>query len=206
MTRIVPVAALVLVLSGAPGFAQAPAAGTQKPAAPAAPAAPVAAPPQAPRPFPEGTRIAYVVLQRVAQESNEGKSASAKVQALNQKKVAELGERQKQAQGLQEKIEKGGAVLSEAARADLQLQLDRAQKDLQRATEDAQAEVQALQQRLQEEFQQRLLPVIEIVAREKNLHFIFNGPDSGLVWADSSLDLTTDVVRRLDAATKPAGQ
>jgi outer membrane protein len=212
MIRIASAAALATLLASAPSFAQtpAPAPATQKPPAPApaAPAAPAPAPAaaQAPRPFPEGSKVAYIVLQRVAQESSEGKAASAKVQALNQKKLAELGDRQKQAQALQEKMDKGGAVMSEAARADLTKQLERLNVDLQRATQDAQQEVQELQQRLQEEFQQRLLPIIEQVAREKNLHFIFNGPDSGLVWADTGLDITTDVVRKLDAATKPAGQ
>jgi outer membrane protein len=210
MTRTALAVALATLLASASSFAQIPAPGTQKPATPAAPApappAPAPGPAPAPRPFPEGSKVAYIVLQRVAQESSEGKAASAKVQALNQKKLAELGDRQKQAQALQEKMDKGGAVMSEAARADLTKQLERINVDLQRATQDAQQEVQELQQRLQEEFQQRLLPIIESVAREKNLHFIFNGPDSGLVWADTGLDITTDVVKKLDAATKPAGQ
>ena len=214
MTRIALAVALAFALASVPSFAQTPAPGTQKPAAPTAPA-PAAPPPAvqapapapaAPRPFPEGSKVAYIVLQRVAQESSEGKAASAKVQALNQKKLAELGDKQKQAQALQEKMDKGGAVMSEAARADLTKQLERINVDLQRATQDAQQEVQELQQRLQEEFQQRLLPIIEQVAREKNLHFIFNGPDSGLVWADTGLDITSDVVKKLDAASKPAGQ
>ena len=48
--------------------------------------------------------------------------------------------------------------MSEAARADLAKQVERAQLDLQRSTQDAQAEVQELQQQLQEEFQRRIAP------------------------------------------------
>jgi hypothetical protein len=51
------------------------------------------------------------------------------------KKVAELNERQKAAQGLQEKLDKSGAVMSEAARADLTKQVERANVDIQRATQ-----------------------------------------------------------------------
>ncbi len=215
MRRMVGALGLVVVTATA-SFAQTPAPGTAKPAAPApAPAAPAAqppAPPPAPLPFPEGAKIAFVVLQRVVAESAEGKQASAKVQALQQKKVAELNERQKTSQGLQERLDKSGAVMSEAARADLQKQVERAQVDLQRSTQDAQQEVQELQQQLNEEFQRRIAPVIEQVGKERGLHYIFNGPDSGLVWADAALDITTDVVKRLDAAkpaappAKPQGQ
>ncbi len=186
-------------------FAQAPAPApaTAKPAAPAPAAPQAAAPAPAPvLPFPEGAKIAFVVLQRVVAESNDGKQASAKVQALQQRKVAELNERQKTLQGLQEKLDKSGAVMSEAARADLGKQVERTQVDLQRATQDAQQEVQELQQQLQEEFQRRIAPIIEAVGKEKGLHYIFNGPDSGLVWADAALDITTEVVKKFDAATK----
>jgi len=144
------------------------------------------------------------VLQRVVAESVEGQQASSRVQALQQKKVAELNERQKAAQGLQEKLDKSGAVMSEAARADLTKQVERAQVDLQRSTQDAQAEVQELQQQLQEEFQRRIAPIIETVGKERGLHYIFNGPDSGLVWADAALDITTDVVKKFDQVTKAA--
>lgn len=214
MTRMVVALGLV-VMTGTASFAQAPAPSTAKPAAPstakpAAPAVQVPAPapssvaPAVQLPFPEGAKIAFVVLQRVVAESAEGKQASARVQGLQQKKVGELNERQKTAQSLQEKLDKSGAVMSEVARADLQKQVERAQVDLQRATQDAQQEVQELQQQLQEEFQRRIAPIIEQVGKEKGLHYIFNGPDSGLVWADASLDITSEVVKRFDAASKAA--
>ena len=215
MRRMVVALGLVLV-TGTAVFAQAQAPATAKPAAPAAQAPAPAPAPAAPAvlPFPEGAKIAFVVLQRVVAESAEGKQASSRVQALQAKKVAELNERQKQAQGLQEKLDKSGAVMSEAARADLTKQVERANVDMQRATQDAQAEVQELQQQLQEEFQRRIAPIIEAVGKERGLHYIFNGPDSGLVWADAALDITVDVVKKFDqakpsaapAAAKPQGQ
>jgi outer membrane protein len=196
MRGFVLVAVLVLALAAAPAVVQ---------AAGAPPQPPAAAAPQPPPPFPEGSKVAYIVLQRIAAESEEGRAATAKVQALQQQRMAELTERQKALQGLQAKLEQGGAVMSATAQADIQKQIERAQVDLQRATQDAQADVQELQETLQDEFQERLIPIIEAVAREKNLHFIFNGPDSGLVWADISLDISADVIRKMDEATKGGG-
>ena len=64
--------------------------------------------------------------------------------------------------------------------------------------------MQELQQQLQQEFQVKLEPVLQEIGKEKGLHFIFNGPDAGLVWADAALDISGDVIKKLDAA-KPAG-
>ena len=96
-------------------------------------------------------------------------------------------------------------MLSDAARAQLQAEVERQQRDIQRFTEDAQQEVQALQQQLQEEFTRKLKPVIEKVAQEKQVHMVFNATESGLVWADPGLDLTADVIKALDTAAPAAG-
>jgi Skp family chaperone for outer membrane proteins len=61
-----------------------------------------------------------------------------------------------------------------------------------------------LQQELQAEFQRKLIPVINAVATERGLHMVFSQADSGLVWADTGLDITADVIRRFDAAVGAA--
>lgn len=171
----------------------------QTPAAPApAPAQPAAAPAQPPRPFPEGSKVAFINTQRIAAESAEGKAATTKLKALNDKKVAELNERQKQLQAQQQKLQSGGSVLSDAARADLEKSIEKLQVDIQRYTQDAQAEVQELNNQLQAEFERKLRPIIATVSQEKGLYLVF-GPDSGIVWADAALDITADVIKRFDA-------
>jgi outer membrane protein len=186
-------AALCLVLSAAPTFAQAPAAPQPAPAT-QAPAPPVQ------RPFPTGTKYAFVNIQRIAAESAAGKTLAGKVQALNQQKVNELNEKNKALQAAQQKLESGASVLSATAAAQLQKDIERQQIDIQRFTEDAQQEVTSLQQQLQDEFQARLFPVLNQVASEKGLHMLFSGADAGLVWADPALDITTEVIQKFDAA------
>jgi outer membrane protein len=209
MKAFVVVLALSVVLAASPAFGQAPAA-AQTPAKPApAPTtpAPATAPaqPAAPKPFPQGAKVAYVVLQRIANESADGRVATTRIQALQQKKAAELTEKQKQLTGMQQKLEKEGSVMSATAAADLQKNIEKLNVEVQRFTQDAQAEVQELQQELQQEFQQRLEPVLSQVATEMGLQFVFNGPDAGLVWADSALDISGEVIKKLDASSgKPA--
>ena len=210
MRRFAAVAVLSVMLAAAPTFAQTPtppAPAGQPPAPkPATPTAPPAqtAPTPAPRPFPEGAKIAYLNIQRVANESNEGKSATAKVQALNQKKVQELSEKNKSLQADQQKLQTGGLVLSDTARGELEKKIERQNVEIQRATQDAQQEVQELQQELQAEFQRRLMPIVQKVFDEKGLQLLFSAADAGIVLADPSLDVTNEVIKRFDASTSTA--
>jgi Skp family chaperone for outer membrane proteins len=96
--------------------------------------------------------------------------------------------------------------MSASATADLQKQAERMQVEIQRFTQDAQQEIADLQNTLQQQFQQKIDPILAEVGQEKGLHFIFNGPDSGLVWADLALDISAEVIKKLDANYKGAAQ
>jgi outer membrane protein len=203
--------AVSMLLAASDTFAQAPAparpAGQAPAPAPAAPrpAAPAPAPavqaPGAPTVrFQDGLKYAYVRIDRIAAESSAGKALSDRVKGLNDQKVRELNEKNKQLQTAQQKLESGGSVLNDTARAQLTAEIERQQRDIQRFTEDAQQDLQGLQQQLQEEFTRTLNPVLDKVAKEKQVHMVFNATESGLVWADPSMDLTTDVIKALDAA------
>jgi outer membrane protein len=197
-------AALSLVLAAAPVAAQQPA--QQPPAQPQPkPATPPATTPsptstQPPRPFPEGAKIGFVDVQSVASQSAEGKAASAQIKALADKRSADIQARQKALNDMQQKLVQSGSVMNADAQEKLRKDAERQQVELQRLQQDANAEVQELQNQLQEKFRQRLLPVVEKVAMQKNLHFVLSLADSGIVWVDRGLDVTPDVIKALDAA------
>jgi outer membrane protein len=193
---------LSVVLLAGTASAQAPA--TAKPAAPAAPAPQAAAP--APVAFQDGLKYAYVQLPRVAAESNEGKAAAARIKEFQDSRATELNNKNKALQAAQQKLEQGGSVMNDQARAQLQGEIDRQTRDIQRASEDAQADLQNFSQQVQDDFSGKLNPVVDKVAREKQVHFVFSAQDAGLIWADPSLDLTADVIKEFNASStaKPA--
>ena len=160
---------------------------------------------QAPAAAPaEGQRFAVINIQRIAAESTEGKASTAKVQALNQKKISDLNDLNKRLQADQQKLSAQGTMLNEAARAELERNIDKEQKDLQRSQQDAQEEVQQLQQDLQNAFQAKLLPIIQQVVAERKITILFSQADAGIVFADPALDLTADVIKRFDTAAPAA--
>jgi outer membrane protein len=210
--------AMSVTLAAAPSFAQAPATQTPTPKpstppaaprptpapgtqAPATPAPTPQAAPQPPRPFPEGSKIAYVNVQRVASDSEDGKASTAKLSALQQKKSTELNEKTKAVTAAEQKLQQGGSLLNDAARSQLEKDVERYKVELQRMQQDAQAEMTDMQQELQAEFQRKLLPIIQQVVAEKGVQILFSVGDSGILWADTGLDLSAEVIRRLDGLT-----
>ena len=204
-------ASLALALSAAPTFAQTPAQppAAQPPAqpkptpAPTTPA-PASIPAQPPAPFPAGAKIAFFQPEVIFQNSQEGKASVARVQALITKKQGENAEKAKALQANQQKLQTSGSVMNEAARSQLEKEIERQTKDAERFQQDAQAEINELQQEVQNEFVKKLSPIIEQIATEKGLHLVFNARDSGISWAAAGLDLTSDVIKKLDGAKAPA--
>ena len=206
------------MLTGVGAFAQAPAQPAPRPTgqAPAAPApakptptapAPTATPvpaPKPPAPFPQGAKVGFVYLQQIAALSGEGKAAQARVSAFTQKKQTELADKQKALQASQQKLQTGGSVMSDTARAQLEKDIDRQQRDLERLQQDAQSDINEMTQEIQTEFNKKLFPILEQVAQEKGIHMLFSATDAGLIWAAEGLDLTMDAVKKLDGAAPPA--
>jgi Skp family chaperone for outer membrane proteins len=203
-------ASLALALSAAPAFAQQPRPVQPAPARPAAP--PPAQPAQTaptpaqrpPAPFPQGAKVAYVYLQQIAALSSEGKAAQATVTAFTQKKQMEVADKTKALQASQQKLQTGGGVMSDVARAQLEKDIERQQRDLERLQQDAQGEITEKTQEVQADFNKKLFPILEQLSVEKGLNLLFSAQDAGLIWAADGLDLTMDAVRKLDAATAAA--
>jgi outer membrane protein len=208
--------ALLFVLAAGSAFAQTAPAGAQPPAGqppagqppatPPAPTAPKPQPqPQPPAPFPQGAKVAFINIQTIASGSTAGKEASKKLQELQTKKSAEIADKTKQLQAMQTKLNQGGvSVLNDNARAQLEKDIDKAQRDIQFSQQNAQAELNELQNDLQGEFQQKLFPIVKQVAEEKGLHAVFSISDSGAAYYDPGLDISDEVIKRLDVAKTAA--
>ncbi len=148
---------------------------------------------------PAGAKVGFVNLQAIAQLTADGKAAAAKVNALAQKKQTEAADKAKALQTNQQKLQtSGGVMLSDAACDQLEKEIERQQVDGQRYEQDAQAELNELQQQLQQEFQGRLMPVLEALSKEKGLQVLFSAADAGVIWIEPGIDLTLEAVKRMD--------
>ncbi len=132
---------------------------------------------------------AVVNIPRLVTESLVGKAAAAELKAFQAENQRALSDKQAELQKLA--AAKAGAS-----------QLDKARLELQRMTQDAEAEMADLDRKLQEEFANRLRPVVAKIAEEDHIGIIFEYPQEMIVWVAPALDITTKVIARLDAASR----
>lgn len=199
--RTVSVTGLAIAVAAGVAFAQA------TPPPQTAPAAQQPAPAAAPAPFPEGARVAYIFMQGIFNGSVEGKAAAARMQEYEKKKTAEIQAKAKEGEALQAKINQGNTILNESARAQAQRDLQRVQREIQAMQEDAQLEAEQMRQQLLDQFSSKVNPIIAAVAKERGLHMVFSVSDqANVAWADPGLDLTAEVIKRLDAAPGDASK
>ncbi|ODS57019.1 MAG: hypothetical protein ABS36_05830 [Acidobacteria bacterium SCN 69-37] len=198
MTRVITATVLSTFLVVSTAAAQTPAAPAPSTPAPAA-QAPAAVP--NPGPFPADARIAFVNLQAVVQNSQLGRAGQERIKALSDKQNTEIGAKNKELQTLQQEIQSGSSVLAAAVLAQKTADADRRGRELQFLQEQAQVDLSALQNELLEDFGEKVLPIVEQIRAERNLWAVFTtGDGSGLAAINGALEISAEVVRRLDAA------
>jgi Skp family chaperone for outer membrane proteins len=198
-----PILAIALTVAiAAPSTAQ-----TQTPPKPQAPPATTPSQPpvfqpatklRTPVTFPLDAKYAIVDTQAVASTSVIGKEASKKLNDLQSKKAADLQDKNKQLQALQARRDTGGPVLNDAARALLDKDIDKLQRDLQYAQSSAQADLQNLNNELMAEFTKKVEAAVQEIAKEKGLYIVFTA-DSGVAYVAAEVDISDEVIKRLDA-------
>jgi outer membrane protein len=172
--------------------------------------APISAFAQAPtspaQPATAGIRLGCVSPQRVFSESADGKAAIARLAALKEERARAIEEKNKALQSQELTLQQNAAVLNEEARTQRSNAVERFRIDVQRFIQDAQTELMGVQREVESAFVFKFKPAVEKVAKEKGLQIVFNLDDGLVSWADSSLDITTDVVKQLAGAVVPGNR
>jgi Skp family chaperone for outer membrane proteins len=204
------VVVLGLALGAGQAWAQTPPPATPPPATPPAgqkPADPAQKPaeqpkPKPPVPFPEGAKIAYVNFDYVASTSEEGKAMIATLQAMQKKKTAELADRNKKLEEARKKAADQASVMNEAARAQSEREIEKMERDLQYAQQDATSEFNEFSQKIQNDFGQKIRPLLEAIAKEKGLHMVLRAVPEVIAWAHEGVDISEELVQRLNTQAK----
>ncbi|MFQ5525390.1 MAG: OmpH family outer membrane protein [Thermoanaerobaculia bacterium] len=147
-----------------------------------------------------GPKVAVINVVQLLEESQPGKKGIEDLKALQKAKADERDAMQAEAKELQEKISQGQFSLSEDKLAELQRQLEQKTIDLRRFNDDANRELQDKQTAMLQQIQNLVMPIIEAVGREGGYTMIFNKFESGLVYANETIDITSQVMERLNAA------
>jgi outer membrane protein len=187
------------------------AAAAQEPAASPAPAAA--------RPAAGGMtrapRIAVIDMGLISSQSALGKSYATQIENLEKqiptegtKKQAELAKLDAAIKTLQEELEKQASVLSPEAADKKRQDITRKARERQAYLEDGQQELQRMKERAENEaagynneFQIKIKPHIEAVAKERNVDILLTSQVALTV--NREFDISSEVIARADADKTP---
>ncbi len=144
------------------------------------------------------TKIAVIDVQRVVSESDPGKESLISLQKLQEEKIAAGQTLQEEFNAMREQINRQRMTLSEERLAELTRAMEDKEIALRRFQDDATRELDEARRAALGRLEERIMPVIDEVGRERGLTLIFNKFQSGLVYADEAVDITDDVIRRFN--------
>jgi outer membrane protein len=154
---------------------------------------------------PAGTgalKIAVIDTERVLLASETGKKSLADLKKLQEAKENEIKGRQQEIKDLQTKLQDGRMSLAQDKLSDMEKQLEDKVIALRRLQDDATRELNKKRDEVLAQIDQKVMPVINQVGKELGFTMIFRKFESGLIYADDSLDITNQVIQRLDGAPK----
>jgi len=151
------------------------------------------------RPAPPGGPVAFVVSQRISNETTEGKAGIARIQALQRERTADARTKQEALQATRRQID---VTADSADRTRLQAQEQQQRADLEKAVNQSQVDLQNLQRQISSELGVKVKAAIEELVKGTSVQVVLSA-DTTVVWAAQGLDLTSPVIERLNAQAAP---
>jgi len=144
-------------------------------------------------------KIGYVNMQEVIDKSKLGRQAHETLKEKFGDKRQELAKEQQAIHQLQQTLDRDKALMS-------QKELDKKTAEIRERKKKFQQKLTQLQKAVAQEenkLAQRILEpapaIIAAVAEDKQVSVVFERRQSGFLYVDEGLDLTAEVIKRLDA-------
>lgn len=146
-------------------------------------------------------KVAVVNFERAVVESAQGQQAVEEFNAIYEERTREIETRQQEIAELQNRLQTQGRALSETASADLTRDIERKQTDLNRLSEDIQRDLQTLQENLLRPIADVARRILSEYAAENAFTIILDvsNPQTNIVYASAEADITTELIRQIDA-------
>jgi len=147
--------------------------------------------------------VAYVDLQLVVAQSKLGQAGHDQMVQLNDKLSAGLAAKNKEIQTLQDKVKAQQNLVQDSILQGMMRDLDKLTREAQYMQQDLQIQINQLNDQLLKNFQDKVLPIVDDIRKEKGLWIVFAlGDNSNIAAAHPGLDLSFEVIKRLDATIK----
>lgn len=149
------------------------------------------------------TKVGTINIQVAMISTREGQAGVKELQDRFNPRQKQLQDKQGEIQSLQQQLQRGANTMSEDALRKLRQDIDDKQRVLQRDSEDAQMEFEQQQQRVFATISEKMQAVIDKYARAQGYVLIIDvsSPQSGVLFASNTIDITQDVIKAFDSDT-----
>ena len=147
-------------------------------------------------------KIAVIDTEKILLSSQAGKKALADLKKLQEAKETELRAKAQELKDLQTKITEGRLSLAQDKLAEMTKQYEEKEIALRRAQDDAGRELGKKRDEMLGEIDKRVMPVINQAGKDLGYTLIFRKFESGLIYADEAVDITSVIIQRLDGAAQ----
>jgi outer membrane protein len=157
----------------------------------------------------QGSKLAYINSQKILAVAPGMAEAQKTLEAEMQTYQNELKTLEAQLDSMQTAMEKQQSTLSAAAKQQRQTELQQKFTAYQQRRAQLEQTAQQREQALVAPIMKQISDVLEQLRKEGGYAMIFDAPRAGLATADTTLDLSDQVIARLKAspaAAKPAGK
>ena len=149
------------------------------------------------------TKVGVVNFLRMMEEAPQAKTAQSKIESEFAPREQKLVALQKEIRKLQDKLEKDGAVMSEAQSKKLEREALSKGRDLKRSREEFRDDLNIRKNEVTAQLQRQMLEATRALAKEKGFDIILG---QGVVYANKRADITNLVLEKLTKSyKKPAG-
>lgn len=150
----------------------------------------------------EPLKIAYVDMQKALNYCEAGKEAKRQMTLEVEKMQKVFAGKQKELEKIKDDLEKRGSVLSETVRREKDREYQAKLRDLQRLQKDYEDDLR----RKDREFTERILKNMEVIIKqmgeEGKYTVILEKNQPTILFISNSLDLTEEVIKRIDQKQK----
>jgi outer membrane protein len=161
-----------------------------------------AAPPRQALPGPAATKIAIINIQSAILNTKDGQKAAADVQTKFNPRKTELEKKRAEVDATQEQLRKGAATMSDEAKERLQKEIDAGTKELNRKGQDMNDDLEQEQGRIMQDLGAKMMKIVEEYAAQNGYAVVLDvsNPQTDVLWAAASTNITPDIVRLYDQA------
>ncbi len=154
---------------------------------------------------PPMAKVGFIDLQRTLNETKVGKTAKAKLESEKTLKQKQVNEKKDVLMKEKEELDKQRVVLKPDAVAQREKQLQDKYVELQQLFMQLQQDLAKSEATLTREIFGKASSIIESIAKRDGYTMIVEKNEGAVLWADSAVDITSEVNKRLDAGEGQGG-